>query len=136
MSSQTSFYSTGITLKRTNSAFAKKTSSLLSEEVLKTKKVEFTDSNQKMLTYLNTIITLEAKLEKLRNDASIRPDIYLNDVFAIFDPFGNGSISKRDFVAGLSRLDIITSTAEVDKVFKRYNLEGNGSFKLFFKKLF
>jgi len=79
-----------------------------------------------LVRFFNDLIQFETKLESVKENFSLHPDVVINELYKYFDLNLYGYIGILDFKDGLKALDIFTSLEEVKLVYKRYDVDQDG----------
>jgi Ca2+-binding EF-hand superfamily protein len=85
------------------------------------------DKASTLANFFNDLIILDANCEVYRESLAMKTDANLKDLFALFDYSGRNSISLVDFKEVLKELDIYAGISELKLVFKRYDVNLDGS---------
>ena len=87
------------------------------------------------ISYLKELIDLENNLERAKCDLLLKTDFNIDDAFRLFELDGRGYLSENDLKYGLNTLEIFPTDAEINLLFKRFDLRNEGivSFEDFFE---
>ena len=81
------------------------------------------------IDYTKELIFVENELDRSKTDLALRSDYNIEDIFRLFEIGGRGYITESDFKYGLNKLDVFPTNEELKLVFKRYDLNKEGSIK-------
>jgi Ca2+-binding EF-hand superfamily protein len=80
-----------------------------------------------LATFFNDLIVLDANCEVFRESLAMKTDANMKDLFTLFDFSCRNSISLIDFKEVLKGLDIYASITDLKLVFKRFDVNLDGS---------
>jgi len=95
----------------------------------------FTFEEETFIAYLKELIDLENNIERAKCDLILRTDFNIDDAFRLFELDGRGYLSENDLKYGLNVLEIFPTDAEINVLFKKFDLRNEGvvSFEDFFE---
>jgi Ca2+-binding EF-hand superfamily protein len=70
----------------------------------------------------------EQNIEKLKCKLALRSDFNIRDCFNLFENNNKEYITKQDFLFGCQRISLNPTNEEIDIIFKKYDLTGDGVF--------
>lgn len=80
---------------------------------------------------INQIVTLDKKLENLKNNLAICEDFTIIGAYkALIDNSGKGNGSKANFEENIRKLGVFFTQTELNTVFKRFDADGDGNISL------
>ena len=81
------------------------------------------NEEKQLVVYLRDLLDLENQLDAAKIDLISKPDFNLVDAFRLFDFTGRGWSTFEEVREGLATLRVFPTTADLDLVFQRYDLD-------------
>ena len=88
---------------------------------------EIIDEDEKIfIKYLKLLIKSEKEIEFAKRDLMRQEDFNAEDAFRLFEVEKTGVVTKKDMKFGLKLLGIKPTNIQIDIIFNKYDLDGNG----------